>query len=80
MRQPPKKGLYTSTKTAPGKQFVVENVTVVEDEDEGGVFFLVDLVDAADAADMSASGMELDTDEWFEMVDEYGLVEGAGKP
>ncbi|HEX7650803.1 MAG TPA: hypothetical protein VF450_25625 [Noviherbaspirillum sp.] len=82
MRQPPKKGLYTSTKIAPGKQFIVEDVFTPDDEDEDvdSDFFLVEVVDAADEDDMSAMGMELDPDEWFAMVDEYGLVEGAGKP
>ncbi len=52
-------------------RFVVEDVTL--DEDEEG-FFLVQLIDEASADDMSAMGDELDPDEWFGLVDQYGLV------
>lgn len=81
MHQPPKKGLYTATKIDPGKQFVVEDVFFPEDdEDSDGNFFLAEVVDAADKDDMSALGMELDPDEWYALVDEYGLLKGPQKP
>jgi hypothetical protein len=75
VRQPPKTGLYTSTKNTPGKQFIVEDVFIDDDADAEDEFFLVQLVEAKGANDMSAIGMELDQDEWFAMVDQYGLIE-----
>ena len=50
---------------------VVEDV--IFDEDEEG-FFLVQLIDEASADDMGAMGDELDPDEWFALVEQYGLV------
>lgn len=70
-KQPPEKGVYVSTKKPIGMRFVVEDVTL--DEDEEG-FFLVQLIDEASADDMSATGDELDPDEWFALVDQYGLI------
>lgn len=70
-KRPPEKGVYVSTKKAVGMRFVVEDVTL--DEDEAG-FFLVQMIDEASAGDMSAIGDELDPDEWFALVEQYGLV------
>ncbi|SEK88644.1 hypothetical protein [Nitrosovibrio tenuis] len=70
-RQPPETGLYVSTRKPLGMRFVVEDV--IFDEDEEG-FFLVQLIDKASADDMSVMGDELDPDEWFALVDQYGLV------
>lgn len=72
--RPPEKGVYVSTKKPIGMRFVVEDVTL--DEDEEG-FFLVQLIDEASANDISAIRDELDTDEWFELADQYGLVKSG---
>lgn len=72
-RKVPKVGLYVSTKDTKGMRFIVENVDIVDDaEDE--IFFLVSMIDEASTDDMSAAGDELDPDEWFALVDQYGLV------
>lgn len=70
-KRPPEKGVYVSTKSPVGMRFVVEDVTL--DEDEEG-FFLVQMIDEATADDTSAMGDELDPDEWFQLVAQYGLV------
>lgn len=70
-KRPPEKGVYVSTKKPIGMRFVVEDVTL--DEDEEG-FFLVQLIDEASADDMSAMGDELDPDERFALVEQYGLM------
>ena len=49
---------------------MVEDVTSDDEED----FFLVQLIDESCADDMSAAVDELDPDEWFALVDQYGLV------
>jgi hypothetical protein len=65
----PEKGLYVSMKKPAGMRFVVEEVTI---DDEG--FFLVEMIDEPSANDMSAIGDELDPDEWFALVEQYGLI------
>lgn len=37
-------------------------------------FFLVQMIDEASADDMNAMGDELDPDEWFALVEQYGLI------
>ncbi|SEO10667.1 hypothetical protein SAMN05216404_111105 [Nitrosospira multiformis] len=74
-KQPPETGVYVSTKEPLGMRFVVEDVIFAEDE-EG--FFLVQMIDEASAGDMTAMGDELDPDEWFTLVDQYGLVKPDG--
>lgn len=49
-------------------RFIVEDVFVDED------FFLVQLIDEVNADDTGAIGDELDPDQWFALVDGYGLV------
>ena len=39
-RAPPKPGLYLSTKEIKGMRFIVEDVTVVDDDDEDAAGFL----------------------------------------
>ncbi len=70
-RVPPKPGLYLSTKEVKGMRFIVEDVTVVDD---AAGFFLVSMIDEASADDMGAMGDELDPEQWFELVEQYGLV------
>ncbi len=70
-KQLPETGAYISTKKPLGMRFVVEDV--IFDEDEEG-FFLVQLIDEASAGDPDAIGDELDPDEWFALVEQYGLV------
>ncbi len=72
-RQPPKAGLYVSTREVKGMRFTVEDVSVVDDGENNG-FFLVSMIDEASTDDMSAGGNELDPDEWFALVDLYGLI------
>ena len=72
-RVPPKPGLYLSTKEVKGMRFIVEDVTVADADDDAG-FFLVSMIDEASADDMGAMGDELDPDQWFELVEQYGLV------
>ena len=66
-RQPPKPGLYVSTKNVNDMRFIVE------DEESKG-FFLVSMIDETSAGDMSAASDELDPDQWFALVEQYGLV------
>jgi hypothetical protein len=74
-RTPPTLGLYISTKTEVEIRIIVENVFLSdESSNEQDEFFLVDVVDEADANDTSAISDELDPDQWFALVDEYGLV------
>lgn len=74
-RVPPKPGLYLSTKEIKGMRFIVEDVTVVDDDDEDAAgFFLVSMIDEASADDMGALGDELNPEQWFELVNRYGLV------
>jgi hypothetical protein len=73
-RQPPKPGVYLSTKNPPGMCFLVEEVSIADEEESEG-FFLVSMVDEASASDMSAARDELDPDEWFALVEQYGLVQ-----
>ena len=68
-RVPPKPGLYLSTKEIKGTRFIVEDVNV----DAAG-FFLVSMIDEASADDMGAAGDDLDPEQWFELVERYGLV------
>lgn len=69
-------GVYVSTKKALGMRFVVEDVNFDDDDDDD--FFLVQLIDEASADDMSAIRDELDPDEWFALMDQYGLVRSEG--
>lgn len=72
-RQPPKLGLYVSTKDVQGMRLVVEDVTILDDgEDEG--FFLVSMIDEASSGDGDGAGDELVPEQWFALVDQYGLV------
>ncbi len=75
--QRPETGVYISTKKPLGMRFVVEDV-IFDDEDEDDNFFLVEMIDEASANDMSAMGDELDPDEWFSLVEQYGLVRSEG--
>ncbi|SEL00133.1 hypothetical protein [Nitrosovibrio tenuis] len=75
-KRPPEKGGYVSTKNPIGMRFVVEDVTL--DEDEEG-FFLVQVIDESSDDDTSALGDELDPEEWFTLVDRYGLVKSEAK-
>jgi hypothetical protein len=70
---PPKEGLYISTKSVKELRIIVENVTVLEDEEDEG-FFLVEMIDEASSGDFGAMGDELTPDQWFDLVEEYGLV------
>ena len=72
-RVPPKPGLYLSTREVKGMRFIVEDVTVVDDDDSAG-FFLVSMIDEASADDIGALGDELNPEQWFELVNRYGLV------
>lgn len=67
-KYPPETGLYVSTKQPVGMRFIVEDVFVDED------FFLVQLIDEVNADDTGAVSDELDSEEWFALVDRYGLV------
>ncbi len=70
-REPPKPGTYVSTKAVKGMRFVVDEVTV---PDENAGFFLVSMIDEPSASDMGALGDELDQDQWFALVEQYGLI------
>jgi hypothetical protein len=72
----PKLGTYVSTKNPAGMRFIVENVSVLDAEDNDGYegFFLVTMVDEASASDFQAIRDELDSDEWRELADKYGLI------
>jgi hypothetical protein len=50
-----------------GLSFLVETVTDTDD------FYLVELIQASDAEDMSAPGIELDPDEFADFCAEHGL-------
>jgi hypothetical protein len=52
-------------------RFVIRDVILDEDEEE---FFLVQLIDEVSADDKSAMDDELDPDEWFALVEQYGLI------
>lgn len=72
---PPKVGLYVS-KTNINMRLIVEEVTVLdddEDEEDKG-FFLVHLVNEADAGEPDAIYEEYIPDEWAALVRTYGLV------
>ena len=70
---PPKPGRYVSTAGVQGMAFLVEDVSISDDlEDEG--FFLVSMIDEASTSDPEAMGDELNPDQWFELVEKYGLV------
>lgn len=70
-RQPPKPGTYVSTKAVNGMSLVVDEVTVPDDDAD---FFLVSMIDEPSANDVGALGDELDPDQWFALVEQYGLV------
>ena len=72
-KQRPETGLYVSTKKPLGMRFVVEEVNFADDDDDDD-FFLVQLIDEASSDDVNAIGDELDPDEWFALVDQYGLI------
>lgn len=72
--QPPKLGLYLSTKEVKGMRIIVEEVTELEEDDEDPDFFLVSIIDEAGSNDMITIGDELDPDQWFSLVDQYGLI------
>jgi hypothetical protein len=76
-RLPPTPGLYVSTKEVQDMRLIVEDVTVLDDaENEGS--FLVSMIDEASAGDGNAAGDELDPEQWFALVDQYGLVRADG--
>jgi hypothetical protein len=72
-RQPPKPGLYVSTTAAKSMRFIVEDVSIADEEESEG-FFLASMIDEGSAGDMSAAADELDPDQWFALVEQYGLV------
>ena len=72
-RQLPNLGLYVSTKGVEGMRLVVEDVTMLDDEQDKGLF-LVSMIDEASSGDGDAAGDELDPEQWFALVDQYGLV------
>ncbi len=75
VRVPPKPGLYISTREAKSMRLIVEDVTFADDEDEDDDdFFLVFVIDEASSGDINAIGNELDPDQWFALVEQYGLV------
>ena len=78
-RVPPKPGLYLSTREVKGMRFIVEDVTVVDDDDDTAGFFLVSMIDEASADDMGAAGDDLDPEQWFELVERYGLVRSEAR-
>lgn len=69
-RTAPTVGVYVSTKKVQGMRLLVEDVTDADDEG----FFLVSMLDEASASDPHAAGDELAANDWFDLVDEYGLV------
>lgn len=71
-RTPPNPGLYISTREVQGMRLLVEDVIILDEEDEG--FFLVSTLDEASASDVNATGDELEPNQWFALVDKYGLV------
>lgn len=75
-RTPPIPGLYVSTTSVIGMRFIIEDVTILDDEENQG-FFLVSMIDEASAGDLGALRDELDPDEWFALVNKYGLVPSA---
>lgn len=73
--QPPKLGLYLSTKEVKGLRIIVEEVTEFEEEDdEGDDFFLVSIVSEEGSIDMGIMGDELDSNQWHALVNQYGLT------
>ena len=75
-KQPPKPGLYVSTREAVGMRLLVDDVFIGDDGDSDD-YFLVSLIDEASASDQSAMGDELDPDQWFELVERFGLIPAA---
>lgn len=71
-RSPPKPGKYVSTKAVKGMRFIVEDVTIIDEEENEG-FFVVSMIDETNANGMDATGDELDPDQWFALVAKYGL-------
>lgn len=76
-RKPPTRGLYVSTKEVQGMRLIVEDVTILDDDEDEG-FFLVLMIDETSAGDTSAAGDELDPEQWFALEDQYGLVRADG--
>lgn len=76
-RQPPTPGLYVSTKQVQGMRLLVDEVTVLDDEENEG-FFLVSMIDEASTDNADAIGDELEPEQWFQLVDQYGLVRSDG--
>ena len=72
-RVPPTPGVYVSTKEVRGMRLLVEDVSVLEDSQSDG-FFLVSLIDEASADNDNAAGDDLNPEQWFELVDRYGLT------
>lgn len=72
-RKPPEKGLYISTREVKGMRFIVEEVSIESDDEEGEIFY-VSLIDESSSEDLTAAGDELISDEWFALVEQYGLV------
>ena len=70
-KRSPEKGVYVSTKKADWHALCGWRCDAWRDE-EG--FFLVQMIEETSADDMSAMGDELDPDEWFSLVEQYGLV------
>lgn len=58
-------------------RLIVEDVTILDDDEDEG-FFLVSMIDEASADDANAAGDELDPEQWFALVDQYGLVRADG--
>lgn len=77
-RKPPAPGLYVSTKEVQGMRLIVEDVTILDDDEEDEGFFLVSMIDETSAGDSSAAGDELDPEQWFALEDRYGLVRADG--
>lgn len=57
---------------AVGTRYLVEDI-FVEDIEQSDDFFLVTVVNEADKGDMSAASQELDSQEWLDFMDRYGL-------
>ncbi|CNK34208.1 TPA: hypothetical protein PXI76_002359 [Yersinia enterocolitica] len=69
----PLEGLYVSSLPA-GERIVVTEVSVVDDDEDDEVFFLVTFVEEGDENDMSAPGFELNPEEWQQFVKENKLT------
>ena len=68
-KEPPEIGVYVYTKKPLGMRFVVEDVSFVDE-----TFFLVEMVEEFNAHDINAIRYEFDPEEWFALVDQYGLI------